>query len=39
MRYYYADSKGNYYSLKDERTDLIPITESQWNEHIEDLED
>ena len=33
-RYYYKDSKGNYYSYKQEHDNLIPITEQEFNEHI-----
>ncbi len=33
-RYYYKDSRGNYYSYKEEHNDLIEITEQEWNEHI-----
>lgn len=33
-RYYYKDSRGNYYSYKEEHSDLIEITEQEWNEHI-----
>lgn len=34
QRYYYKDSNNNYYSYKEERNDLISITEQEWNEHI-----
>ena len=36
-RYYYKDNNGSYYSLKQERDDLIPITEQEFNEHIESI--
>lgn len=34
MRYYYKDNLGNYYNLKHEEENLIPITEQEFNEHI-----
>ena len=33
MRYYYKDIKNNYYSLKEENENLIPITEEEWLSH------
>ena len=36
-RYYYKDSKGNYFSFKKERDGLIPITEQEFNEHSQSL--
>jgi hypothetical protein len=31
MRYYYKDTKGNLFNLKEEREDLISITEEEFN--------
>lgn len=31
MRYYYKDNNGNKYSFKSEHSDLIPITEEEFN--------
>ena len=38
MRYYYKDENNNYYNLKEQRNDLISITEEEWNEHLNTIE-
>lgn len=36
-RFYYKDEKNNYYSLKEQNENLIPITEEEWLSHLEEI--
>lgn len=39
QRYYYKDNNGNYYSLKEQRSDLIPITRFEYENELKELEE
>lgn len=36
-RFYYKDEKNNFYSLKEQNENLIPITEEEWLSHLEEI--